>query len=77
MVAVPGIHAARRFAAVDGELARAGRQRFLALYEFADTTVLASDAWADAATTNPRTDALMPRLTWASQLYLAVGSGDR
>jgi len=73
MVAVPGILGARRFAAVTGGQPDAGRRRFLALYEVAGREVFAGEAWAAVSTITPRTQEVLPHLSWASQLYRRVG----
>jgi len=74
LVAVPGIDAARRFHAVAGELGAGGRERFLALYELRSVEVLSTPAWAAASAMTPRTEKVLPHLSWASQLYRAVPS---
>jgi hypothetical protein len=70
LVAVPGIDAARRFAAVDGDLAtEPGRLRFLALYELANVGLLDTEAWEGAASMTPRTEQIVPYIVMMSQLY--------
>jgi hypothetical protein len=69
LVAVPGIDAARRFRAVGGALAEPGRQRYLALYEFASLELLGTEAWAAAASMTPRTEQIVPYIIMMSQLY--------
>jgi hypothetical protein len=66
---VPGILAARRFAARD--LAPGGRHRFLAHYEMKDRIVVESAEFAAASVMSPRTEEVVPHLTWGSQLYTA------
>ncbi len=68
LVAVPGIDAARRYRAVGGDLAEPGRQRFLALYEFAGVDVLDTPAWATAAEMTPRTELVVPHVEISSQI---------
>jgi hypothetical protein len=63
LVAVPGILAAVRYQTSTGP-------RFLAWYEFADESVVASQAFADASVLTPRTAAVTAHLEWASQLYV-------
>jgi hypothetical protein len=72
MVAVPGILGARRFAATAGGPPDPGRRRFLALYEVAGREVFAGEAWAAVSTITPRTQEVLPHLSWASQLYRRV-----
>ncbi len=71
LVQVPGINAARRFRAVDGSLPGPERDRFLALYELRDVDVVTSDEFAGASVMTPRTEQVVARLSWASQLYRA------
>ena len=71
LVQVPGIDAARRFRAVAGSGPGEGRDRFLALYELRDADVVASDEFAGASVMTPRTEQVVARLSWASQLYRA------
>jgi hypothetical protein len=63
LVAVPGILAAVRFQALTGP-------RFLAWYEMADESVVASREFADASVLTPRTAVVTAHLSWASQLYV-------
>lgn len=68
LVAVPGIDAARRFRAAGGEPAPAGRQRFLALYEFESVDLLDTPEWAKAAEMTPRTELVVPFVEINSQI---------
>jgi len=68
LVAVPGIDGARRFRATGGDLAEAGRQRFLALYEFESVDLLDSPEWAKAAEMTPRTELVVPHVEISSQI---------
>jgi hypothetical protein len=76
LAAVPGILCALRYKALTADDApstsqpEAGRSRFLAWYEFADESVVASPEFADASVLTPRTAVATARLTWASQLYV-------
>jgi hypothetical protein len=63
LVAVPGIVAAVRYEALTSS-------RFLAWYEMADESVVASAEFADASVLTPRTAAVTAHLEWASQLYI-------
>lgn len=69
LVAVPGILAARRFTAVDGDVATAGRSRFVAIYELVNEGVVRTDEFAAASQMTPRIERLLGHLDWASQLY--------
>ena len=75
LLAVPGIDAVRRFRAVGGDLPEAGRHRFLALYEFESSDLLATEAWASAAAITPRNEQVMAHARRASQLYRQVDLG--